>query len=322
MNDRQLEHRKHEIRVGLTLVVGIVIIVLVILAVGNQHGILGNRYHLNVEMSRVNGLQAGAPVRLNGVYVGSVTDVQFSQDIDEQKVQIKLELFRDIQDRIRSDSKAHIGTLGLLGDKYMAITMGSSGNRILKDGDDLEGSDPLDIESLINEGVDILSSVKTSVNNLNILTGKLKKGEGTLGLLLNESSLYYSIDSLLSDLLFLSRQLKSSNTTLTQMFNDSTLYPALKDIIVNGQVLTDSLIHGSGMVSQLIYDQNLYHKLTQSVETMHIILDHIEKGEGSVGQAIKNKELYKNLNETTISLDSLLKDIHKNPKRYLHIEVF
>ena len=322
MSDRQIEQRKHEIRVGLTLIIGILIIIFVILAVGNQHGILGNRYHLYVQMSRVNGLQTGAPVRLNGVYVGSVTQVNFSDDLTEQKVQISLELFKDIQDRIRSDSKAHIGTLGLLGDKYVAITMGSPDNPILKEGDELQGSDPLDIEVLIDEGVDILSSLKTSVNNMNLVTGKLKRGEGTLGLLLNETSLYFTLDTLLNDFLILSQSIKGSNTTLAQIINDSTFYPALKSVVVDGQVLMDSLVYGNGMLSGLLYDKEMYSNLTLSVESMKEILDQVEQGDGSIGQAIKNKELYENLNNTTVSLDSLLKDIKENPKRYLHVEVF
>ncbi|MDZ7722421.1 MAG: MlaD family protein [candidate division KSB1 bacterium] len=322
MSNRQIEIRKHEVRVGLTMVIGIAIIVFVILAVGNQHGILGNRYHLNIEMSRVNGLQAGAPVRLNGVYVGSVTDVHFSEELTDQKVQIKLEIFTSVKERIRKDSKAHIGTLGLLGDKYVAITMGTPSEPILKDGDQLSGADPLDIEVLIDEGVDILSSVKTSVNNLNYLTEKLKRGEGTLGLLLNETNLYYTVDTLLTDLLYLSQSLKGNNTTLSQMLNDSTFYPALKKIVVNGQVLTDSLVNGDSMLNQLLNDPEFYDKLTCSVDYMHNILENIDKGKGSIGQAVRNKKLYENLNTTTVSLDSLLKDIKENPKRYIHVEVF
>lgn len=320
--NRKIEQRKHEIRVGFTILIGIIIIVFVILAVGNQHGILGDRYHLKVEMSRVNGLQTGAPVRLNGVHVGSVTGVNFSKDISNQKVQIDLEIFHNVQERIRSDSKAHIGTLGLLGDKYVALTMGSPDHRILKNGEQLVGSDPIDVESLIDEGVDIMSLLKTSVNNINQITEKIQNGDGSLGLLLNNTDLYHTLDTLLTDMVSLTQDLTGDETTLTQMLNDSTLYPSLKSMIVNANILTDSLVYGTGFAAHLISDTTLYRDLIYTTHSLNTILGQIENNQGSVGQMINERELYDNLNKTTIELDSLLKDIRKNPKRYIHVEVF
>lgn len=321
MNNRQLEERKHEIRVAITILIGIAIIIFVIFAVGDQQGLLRERYRLFVQMSRVNGLQPGAPVRLNGVHVGTVTGVDFSQKLENQKIQIELEIFREVQERIRQDSKAHIGTLGLLGDKFVGITMGHPEHRVLKDGDELEGADPVDIELLVDESTEALSLLKKAAENLNNLSQKMTDGEGTIGKLLNESRLYFTLDTLLTDLVGLSKKL-NENRGISTMIKDSTFFFSLTNLMKNSNDLVDSLISGKSTMSKLLYDEKFYDETMTGLHELNALLENVNSGEGTLGQLAKNKELYMHLVTVTMNLDSLIKDLKENPHRYIKVELF
>jgi len=321
MNDRKLEERKHEIRVAITIVIGIAIIIFVIFAVGDEQGLLRDRYRLFVQMSRVNGLQPGAPVRLNGVHVGTVADVDFSQSLDNQKIQIELDIFKEVQKRIRADSKAHIGTLGLLGDKFVGITMGHADARVLKNGDEIRGADPVDIEMLVDEGTEALALLKKTAQNLNNLSEKVSDGEGTIGMLLNESRLYYTLDTLLTDLVRLSKKL-DENSGISKMIDDTTFFSSLTNLMKNSNDLVDSLVRGKGTMNKLLYDEKFYYETMDGLQELNTLLENVNSGEGTLGQLAKNKELYMQIKTVTTHLDSLIKDLKENPQRYVKVEIF
>lgn len=321
MNREQAEKR-HEIKVGLTILVSIIIIVIAILSVGSRQGLLSDHYQLRVMMSRVNGLQTGAPVRLAGVRVGSVVGVEFARDIANPKIQVILELDKSIQSRIRSDSEAHIGTLGLLGDKYIGITMGSLDQPILQNDGLLQSSDPIDVEKLIDEGVTVIEGLKRATKEIEEISAKINSGKGTMGLIINDPRLYFSLDRLLNLVEVLGSQLTDSTGTLSMLLSDSTLSANLSRTVKNLSVISDSVRHGQGTMSRLLSDPEMYKQLEASSTKLHKIISEIDNGEGSLGKAIKDKDLYNDMIRITTELDSLVKDVRKNPQRYLKVEIF
>jgi len=162
-----------ELRVGFVIFVGILFLAGMILSIGKHQGIFQRRYELKVLMDRVNGLQVGAPVRLAGLNVGKVTSIDFPQGLERKQVEIGLKIDRRVQPRIRKDSVAHIGTLGLLGDKFVNITMGSIDQPVLRPGDYLRGTTPVDIEEIIEEGVSVFDDLKAMSKSSRKIIGKI-----------------------------------------------------------------------------------------------------------------------------------------------------
>jgi len=322
MKTREQQERRHEIQVGLMIVIGIVIIVFVIFAVGRQKGILEERYQLIVYMARVNGLQTGAPVRLNGVRVGSVTGVDFTKDYENQDIRVTLEILKRVQGRIRTNSIAYIGTLGLLGDKFVSITMGTTDHPILKDGDILMGTDPIDVEKLINESVSTFDELKKTTVLLKEISDKINRGKGTLGLLVNDPALYHSLNNSLSFFMNLEGELDSSSGTLAKILRDTTMYDELYTFLKNTNTLTDSLVNGSGSAAKFVSDPTLYNELAIILGETRSITEKLNEGEGTAGQLITNENLYEDLLHLSAKLDSLVTDIKENPKRYLTVKVF
>ena len=322
MKTRQAEERKHEIKVGLTILAALVILVFAILSVGQQRGLLEDRYKLRVLMSRINGLQTGAPVRLAGVRVGSVVNVQFSGDMENKKIEVVLEIDKSVQSRIREDSEAHIGTLGLLGDKFVGITMGSIDKRILEHGEELKGSDPLDLEQLLDDGVALLDDVKNTVRSLDEIATKVNHGDGTLGLLVNDPRIYFDLDQLLILTSRLNKKLAEGSGTLARLLDDSTLYVSANHLLNQSALLADSLRLGRGSASQLLRNPELYDELLETSIRLNKFTQQLEEGKGTLGQTVNNPDLYRRMVRITASLDSLITDVRRNPQRYLKVEIF
>jgi phospholipid/cholesterol/gamma-HCH transport system substrate-binding protein len=322
MKTREQEERRHEINVGLMILIGIAIIIFVIFAVSRQHGILEERYVLHVYMSRVNGLQTGAPVRLNGVRVGSVTGVDFSEDMDNPQIKVTLEILKKVQNRIRSDSEAYIGTLGLLGDKFVSVTTGLPDKPVLDDGDFLIGMDPVDVEKLIDESVNTFEELKNTARLIKEISDKINDGEGTIGLLVSNPSLYNNLNESLDFIKDIGDRLNSSNGLLSEILRDTTMYDELYTFIKNANILADTLVHGKGTAAKLVRDTTIYEELRQNLEEIKGITSKLNQGDGTAGQLLTNEKLYNDLLRVTTALDSLVTDIRENPKRYVTVKVF
>ena len=322
MNTRQTEHRRHEIRVGLTIFIGLILIILAILSVGEQQGLLQDRYKLILHMSAVSGLQTGAPVRLAGVRVGSVAAIEFSGGLTAPMIEVILEIDRKVQSRIRADSRAHIGTLGLLGDKYIGVSMGSADQPALEDGDLLSSSDPIDVEKLLDDGVEILDDVKRSSRSLVEIADKINRGDGTLGLLVNDPRMYFDLDRLLVIMETLSAKIERGEGTLARLFNDAQLYDQFVAALQNAVLLTDSLTAGRGSAGRFLRDPSLFEDLSATAAELRSISRKLGETDNSAGRLLNEPVLYDDLVRITTELDSLVRDIRKNPRRYLKIEIF
>ncbi len=322
MNTRQAEQRKHEIKVGLTVLIALVIVIISIMSISRQRGLFRDKYKLIVFMSHVNGLQTGAPVRLAGVRIGTVVTVGFTDDRENKKIKVVLEVDKATQDRIRADSEAHIGTLGLLGDKYVGVTLGSLLQPVLKHGDVLSGSDPIDIEKLIDDGVLIFGALKKTVDSINEITKNINNSKGTLGLLVNDPRVYFEIDKLLLLLEEISHQMAKGEGTVAKIMMDPSLYNNMNRFAQSAAALSDSLREGNGTAGRLVRDPKVFQEFSQAVSRLNAIMNKMEQGEGTLGQLVNNKELYKRLLKVTAEMDSLIRDIEEHPGRYLKLEIF
>ena len=108
------------------MVAGGVIIILFILALGQRSHLFTRQYSLTATFENAGGLISGASVRVAGVNAGTVRGIRIVREPSgDAKVQLDLSLGTAFQADIRDDSVATIRSLGLLGDKYVEITLGS-----------------------------------------------------------------------------------------------------------------------------------------------------------------------------------------------------
>lgn len=312
----------YELKVGFLILVGILFLAGMILSIGKHQGMFRKRYELRVLMDRVSGLQVGAPVRLAGLGVGKVISIEFPKGMEEKQVEITLKIDQKIQQRIRKDSVAHIGTLGLLGDKFVNITLGSFDQPVLQPGDYLQGSTPIDIEEIIEEGVKVLEDLKAISKTSREIAEKINRGEGTIGMMVNDPTIYFKLDEILALTRRLAVKIESGEGTVAKLFNDPEIYKNLNRLLVSVGSLSDNLQKGEGTLGKMVRDTTLYTNLTGLVGMISSISERIERGQGTAGKLAKDEELYQDLRRTIGDLDELIRDIKKNPRRYFKLKIF
>ena len=191
------EPNKRAVVVGLFIAIGLVFLLAGILAVGNLHSTFVKKIHITAIFDDVNGLQAGNNVWFSGVKIGTVNKMSF---YGESQVRVVVKIDEKSQQYIRKDAKVKISTDGLIGNKIIIIYGGTSLAQPVEDGD------TLGIEKMVSTD-EMMSTLQENNRNLLAITTdfkaiskKLADGEGTVGKLLKDESLYNSLDITLASL--------------------------------------------------------------------------------------------------------------------------
>lgn len=169
-----MNYFRSEIKVGIFVTVAASLLVSLILMVGNT-SLFKKTKTYQLYFGFTNGLEVNSPVHYVGVPVGKVTGLQVLGDEDiqlhkNQKVRVDITIGEDVV--LQERTKATIGTLGLMGEKYIELIPrkgGSEDGRILRSGDDLYGQDPADLGELMESGkriADRLEHIMTSVDEV------------------------------------------------------------------------------------------------------------------------------------------------------------
>ena len=184
-----------ELKVGLFVFVGVAILMIFVLLIGNFKDMVRSR-RIDFLFTFTNGVKVGAPVRFAGVDVGEVKDLQleFSDLTSKPKIRIVSWIRSDI--KIPRDSTVWINTLGLLGEKYMEIMPGKDYANCLASDEAMTGYDPLAMHEIVNV-------IKDTVSDLGVSVRQLQDPNGTVGKLLHDDRLY-------NEMLAISDELKSS----------------------------------------------------------------------------------------------------------------
>jgi phospholipid/cholesterol/gamma-HCH transport system substrate-binding protein len=157
--------RALQLRIGLFVVASLVVFLAIVYLLGARARYFESKYELVAEFTEVGGLIEGATVRLAGVQIGRVTDVRLAPQVGG-KVRVTLSIARRFQDRIRADSEARILTQGLLGDRLVEITQGSSSAPVLPPGGVIVSREPFEVGRIFAEGADTLSAVNRLVGTI------------------------------------------------------------------------------------------------------------------------------------------------------------
>jgi len=183
-------------RLGLFLLTTLAILSVCVFLVGRQAFKFGSNYRVRSEFDNVAGLNEGADVRVGGIRKGTVQSIQLPKRPDG-KVNVTMDLANETQSIVKQDSVASIQSAGLLGDKYVDISFGSMEAEKLKGGEKIESEPPLDVADLYHKANQLLDTsqgalenILGATDNINMITGKINTGHGTIGKLINDSTLY------------------------------------------------------------------------------------------------------------------------------------
>lgn len=183
---------KLELKVGVFVFTGLMIFTIFIFSIGGIKTWAGG-YDVSFVFHFVNGVKIGAPVRFAGVDVGQVKKITFLPPGKDGKITVKIAARIRNGTKVPVDSNVWVNTLGFLGEKYIEIMPGIDFNNCLAKNQVLTGQDPMAMQ----EVGEMAKKIVTDIDNTIL---KINSGEGTVGKLLSNDSLYNNLDAFVADI--------------------------------------------------------------------------------------------------------------------------
>ena len=333
-----------ELKVGVLAVTAMVIAAVLIFMLGGQGGFFWQRYHLKTRFPNVYGVKQGSPVRVAGVDQGSVTGMRFVG----AEVEIDLQLPLAMQERVRTTSRATIGSVSLLGEGAIDLTARTDGEPIPDGGYVQPGPAPMQLSDAaarasqgVEEATKLIEDLRAGKGTIGRLitdealyrdlqgfvaaaravTENLQRGEGTLGRLLKDPATARELEASIKNLATITQRISAGQGSLGQLVNDDAFARSLTSTVNNLDAMTGKMNKGEGTLGKLATDSALYERLNSVAGRFDELANRLNQGQGTAGQLLHDKQLYENMNQAVSELRDLLSEIRKDPRKYLSVKV-
>ncbi len=270
-----------ELRVGLFVFVALLLGMITLFQLGSGYKLFRKEYNLHTSFKDISGLRTGATVQLAGLDVGIVESINFPKDLGVKQITVVLRINKNFQDRIRADSVATINTQGLLGDKYVYVSVGSKAKPILKDKQRLPSQETTSIFSLADKASGIMDNIGEASESLNNMFKSIG-GEG-------ENNLRDAIQSLRNTL----KQVEKGKGLVHALIYDPRGEKVVGDLAASMKSIKDITAGLSNDTKKKT--AGIIKNLKIASADLKNILGSIERGEGTIGLLVKDPSLYNDL---------------------------
>jgi phospholipid/cholesterol/gamma-HCH transport system substrate-binding protein len=315
-----------QLKVGGVILVGLAILIVTGYKLGQAANLFTSRYELITFLPDGYGLREGGQVQVAGQQAGNIKSIEFLPvDGDTTRnLRVVLEIDETLQSQVRADSKGEVRTLGLLGDKYLNISPGTVRYGALQDGDTIAMGDALDYDAIIRQASGAVDDMVQLTRDLRTITGGIVRGEGTMGQLLTNRTMYDELTTTLTGTNRLLTRLQNPNGTVGRLLDDPQLYHNLNTMLGSVDSLVRTMSSDQGTVGLLLRDTTLYAQLKSVVTSADSITKNLAAGRGTAGRMLTDQQLYDQLTKTLTDLNAILEDVRRNPRKYMRglVKVF
>ncbi len=347
-----------QLRVGLTVVVGSVILAVLIFLMSGTGGWFTRKIHLKAYLDNAGGLREGAPVRLAGVDIGNVATVRVVSGRPTTPVEVTMRVATTYAFDLHKDSVATLATAGVLGETFVDIDSSIAKGPGVHDGDTLATKSTPELQDVVRATQGTLENVDSLIKRLDRIIGFIESGQGSIGKVIYDPGLYDRLNATVAEFKGLMDDVQSGKGSLGplltsdeaykkvmgavdkinliiddlqagkgsagKLLKDPELYENTNKTIANIRQLTDDMNAGKGALGKFTHDQEFANKLQETLNNLTALTDRLQKGEGTAGMLFKDPALYNNSNQMLVETRELIKAIRENPKKYLtfHVKVF
>ncbi len=333
-----------KLRVGIFVLLGLVVLGFLILNSSGDFNPFEKKMRLKARFAAADGLREGSEVQLAGVRIGKVEDVTLlppdtPEDFKVEAVMVVDQELngRPISERIRTDSNAQLVATSLLAnDKIINISPGSSKGSPVSENDILESRVAISINQLTQTGNDLLEQINKLAVPANEILNKANQGEGTLGRIVNDESLYRNLDATIAETKLTVTKLQttldkvnSGQGTAGKLLNDAELYTNLNRTVATLEGISSDIKAGRGSAGKFVTDDALYNetraaiidlrtsaaKINGIADDFKLISADLSAGRGTFGKFLKDDQLYNDakdtlarFNSTATKIESILTD--------------
>jgi phospholipid/cholesterol/gamma-HCH transport system substrate-binding protein len=310
-----------EVKVGAFVLFGLLALGLVVFLIGDERRLFNAKNDYRAEFGDVEGLRKGSEVRMGGVSVGSVADVQYSKEAGDAKVYVTVGVSRSEAARIRKDSVIKVAPKGLLGDKMITISVGSQELPAIPPGGTIKSEVAEDITAALGRLGPITAKVEKTVENLERATG-----------LLADEELHEELKGVTRSLGAILRSLNEGQGYAARLLKDPAEAERLSGLVGNLErasgnldrtlsevgALLGQVKSGPGFAHEVLYGEEGARAVAQvggAAEEVGLLLKGVREGDGLAKSLVyggpASEDLTRNLTELSVGLNRIVADIQK-----------
>jgi phospholipid/cholesterol/gamma-HCH transport system substrate-binding protein len=264
-------------------------------------------YHVTAQFDTVQDLKVGDRVKMAGVEIGRVEDIELTSN----RVNVVMRL-RDTA-IVKTDSKATVKFTGLMGQNFVGIGFGSETAPQAAEGTVLESVEQPDLSAIMAKldaaagGIQNITKtfsgdkldnilgpltdfvkqnsapITATISNVKNISSQIAAGQGTIGKLVYDDSLYVS-----------------ALTTVTNLQDTAV---SAKQVLASAKLVMNNVSAGQGTIGKLLTDDRLYYSTESAMTNLNGVLSKVNEGKGTVGKLVNDQEFYKNAKLSLQKLD-------------------
>jgi phospholipid/cholesterol/gamma-HCH transport system substrate-binding protein len=356
----QKQLRWSQLKVGLTVIVAAIVLGILIFLMSGTGGFFAKKIILRAYFDNAGGLLGGAPVRLEGVDIGNVSNIRVVSDPNRRlaPVEVTMKITTKYLANVRTDSLAMLSTAGVLGSTYVDIESRDATGPVVQSGQELRTIVQPEISDVVRSTQGTLQNLDALLKRLDRIVAFVESGQGSIGKLIYDPGFYNRLNATLNEFQTIASdvsggkgslgkvvasdelyqkantavdklnsiidELQQGKGTAGRFLKDPALYDNANQTVANIRKFTDDVNAGKGVLGKMTHDEELAAKLRDTINKLSAITNDLQAGQGTAGMFLKDPRVYTNTDQLLVETRSLIKAIRENPKRYLtiHFKLF
>ncbi|MGB3151936.1 MAG: MlaD family protein [Maribacter sp.] len=297
------------LKLGIFIVLGTLLLLVAAYLIGNRQNMFGKTFPITAVFKNANGLQNGNNVRFSGINVGTVNKIEM---VNDTTIRVHMIIADKMQEHIKKDAIAAIGSDGLVGSMLINIIPGEGSTELIRSGDELQSYSKVATQ-------DMMTTLNTTNENAALLTEDLLKvtqslikGKGTLGRLLNDTTIGRDLQRTITNLKYTSNQANSAISELNTIIGKMDFKESAAGVLLSDSESAEKM---RGILENLETSSKEINKMTQDLNT---VVGSIKNENGLVNYVSNDTTLVKQLENTMQNIEQGTGRFNENMEALKH----
>lgn len=295
----QLSDNKRQVTVGIFIFIGLLIFILGVFTLGGQRKTFTKSISLSVVFDDIQGLKTGNNVWFSGVKIGTIKKIQF---YGTSQVQVTITIDEEAHQYIHKDATASISSDGLIGNKIIVLSGGSTKLPFIEDGDQLLVSTTLSTDEIMKTFQVNNKNLVDITNDFKTLSKGLVEGKGTAGALLSDEQIANNFRAIVENLKTTSVAANRMSSELNTFSNKLNTKGGLAD-----QLLTDTAVFAN--------IQRSVNELQKTAKAASTMTDNLNKASSKFNDSDNAVGLLLNDQQTAAQMRAILSNLQTSTEK-------
>ncbi len=307
-----------DVKVGLFVAISLLILATVVFFIGEERKLFSSHQVVRGAFKDVKGLGRGSPVRMGGVDIGTVESVGYGENPKDDTIYVRMKVVEDQARRIRQDSVAEVRDKGLLGDKMIVLSVGSSDLPRIEPEGLIKTNEARDLEEIIQDFKETARGAEQVVKNLEKTTAALAEDQFHQDIKRTVNHLSSIMQSLDEGHGYLPKLLKDPEEAaqLSKTVKEVQLSSAeLKQLLASARMVVDRVRTGPGFAHEILYEESGSAAIAQvgsAADELRLALKGIREGKSLVHDVLYEESsgaMVQNMNQASADLQAIVADV-------------